>query len=191
MWLKTVFVLAIASVVGACAGSLHQMPTVESEKLNLAQAEVQNGMAPQPRLVSEEEVQSTVQQAIELVRPAGAQLCHELRVGTCSWRFSLSRDSSINAGAAPGGIIQINRGVVAYADSVEEVAFVIGHEIGHHAANHLETSQRNQAVGATIGAIFMGAIAAMGTALRTRSPAARLRRLRRIVSATVSPTVWR
>ena len=63
---------------------------------------------------------------------------------------------------APGlnGLITVNRGIVEYAANEEEVCLVIAHEMGHQAANHLATSQRNQAVGALIGAILLGAAGA-------------------------------
>jgi predicted Zn-dependent protease len=40
---------------------------------------------------------------------------------------------------------------------------VIAHEIGHHSANHLAASQRNQVVGAVIGAVLMGAVGALAS----------------------------
>ena len=40
---------------------------------------------------------------------------------------------------------------------------VIAHEMGHQAANHLVTGQRNRAVGALVGAILLGAVGAAAT----------------------------
>ena len=37
---------------------------------------------------------------------------------------------------------------IQYATNEDEVALVIAHEIGHQAADHVATGQRNQAVGA-------------------------------------------
>ena len=50
----------------------------------------------------------------------------------------------MNAGAGPNGLIVVNRGIVEYAANEEEVCLVIAHEMGHQAANHLATSQRNR-----------------------------------------------
>ncbi len=90
-----------------------------------------------------------------------------MNVGVCEWKFRAMKDRSLNAGAAPNGLIIVNRGIVEYAANEEEVALVIAHEIGHQAANHIATGQRNQAVGALVGAILLGAA---GAAASYRSP---------------------
>ena len=54
----------------------------------------------------------------------------------------------------------INRGIVEYAANEDEVAMVIAHEIGHQAADHVATGQRNQAVGSLVGAVLLGALGA-------------------------------
>ena len=78
-----------------------------------------------------------------------------MNVGVCEWQFGAVRDRSLNAGARPNGLIVVNRGIVEYAENEEEVCLVIAHEMGHQAANHLATSQRNKAVGAMVGAILL------------------------------------
>ena len=90
-----------------------------------------------------------------------------MNVGVCEWKFRAMKDRSLNASAAPNGLILVNRGIVEYAANEEEVALVIAHEIGHQAANHIATGQRNQAVGALVGAILLGAA---GAAASYRSP---------------------
>jgi predicted Zn-dependent protease len=69
----------------------------------------------------------------------------------------------MNAGASANGTIVVNRGIVEYADNEEEVAMVIAHEIGHQSANHVVTAQRNQAVGAVVGAVLLGAVGALAS----------------------------
>lgn len=50
--------------------------------------------------------------------------------------FTVLDTEMINAFAAPGGYIYISRGLLPYLDSEEELAGVLGHEIGHVTANH-------------------------------------------------------
>jgi len=50
--------------------------------------------------------------------------------------FSVLDSEMINAFAAPGGYIYISRGILPYLDSEEELAGVLGHEIGHVTAGH-------------------------------------------------------
>ena len=63
----------------------------------------------------------------------------------------------MNASAGANGLIVINRGIVEYAANEDEVAMVIAHEIGHQAADHVATGQRNQAVGSLVGAVLLAA----------------------------------
>ena len=167
MWHKAVSALAIASVLSGCAGALHQLPLVDSGKLSLAQTEVQNGAAPERRSVADDEVTAILHSALNRIRPSATQLCQELSVGVCQWQFRQLKDRSMNAGAGPGGVIVINRGIVEYADNEEQVALVIAHEIGHQAANHIENSRRNATVGAVFGGILLGIL---GAAASYRSP---------------------
>lgn len=73
----------------------------------------------------------------------------------------------MNASAGPNGVISVNRGIVEFAENEDQVAMVISHEIGRQIANHVATSQRNQAVGAIVGAVLLGAT---GAAASYRSP---------------------
>lgn len=49
-------------------------------------------------------------------------------------------DAMINAFAVPGGVIGINTGIVIEADSMDEVASVLAHEIAHLSQRHYEHS---------------------------------------------------
>lgn len=66
------------------------------------------------------------------------------------WRFYVVNDPQINAFALPGGIVYVNRGLIDRADRLDELAGVIGHEIGHivqrHAVQQMEKAQGTNAV---------------------------------------------
>ncbi len=126
----------------------------------MAQAEVRMASPPLRRWVSDEEAAMTLRTAIQLVRPPATNLCHEMNVGVCDWKFRMSRDRDLNAGAMGYGNIVLNRGIVEYAASEEEVCLVVAHEIGHHAANHVARGTRNQMIGALIGVAVAGLAAA-------------------------------
>ena len=161
MWLSRpiLLMLAGACLVCGCSGAIHRLPALTSSQLNLAHAEVRSsGGPPQPQNVSDEEATRVLRAAIDRIRPAADQLCREMVVGICRWTVHASDDRSLNAFAGPDGSIVINRGVVDYAANEEEVAVVIAHEIGHHAADHHARRQHNQMVGSLIGNIVMTAI---------------------------------
>ena len=151
--------------LGGCSGAVHRLPQVDGGQLSLAQSEVRAQAGPPARrTVSDDEVMETVNAALARIRPAATQVCQEMRTGTCRWSFRLSSDRSLNASAGDGGVIVVNRGIVEYARSEDEVALVIAHEIGHQAADHLATARRNQAVGAAVGAVLLGALGVAASA---------------------------
>jgi predicted Zn-dependent protease len=159
MWRECLAALAGAVLLGGCGGAVHQLPKIDQTNLNLAASEVQTaGTAPQRRAVSDEEAGDAIHGAVTRIKPAATELCHEMRVGACAWSIRLSRDRSMNATAGGNGIVIINRGVVEYATGEEEIMLVVAHEIGHHAANHVATAQRNQVIGSVVGAVLVGAL---------------------------------
>ena len=156
-----------ACLVCGCAGAVHQLPQVSDGSISLAQSEVQAAGPPLRRPVSDDEVLLILRSANDRIQASAFQLCTEMDVGVCDWQFRALQDSSINANAAPNGWIFVNRGIVEYAANEEEVCLVIAHEMGHQAANHVATGQRNRMVGALIGAALLGAAgvaASQGTA---------------------------
>ena len=52
------------------------------------------------------------------------------------WHFYIVDSPDINAFAVPGGFIYVNRGLIERATKMDEVAGVIGHEIGHVVLRH-------------------------------------------------------
>ena len=65
------------------------------------------------------------------------------------WEFHVVNAPEVNAFAVPGGFIYINRGLIERAGSLDELAGVLGHEIGHvvlrHSAEQME--KRGKATG--------------------------------------------
>lgn len=69
----------------------------------------------------------------------------------------------INAFALPGGYVNINRGILAFANSEAEVASVLAHEMGHVTAKHISERYSQSALtqlGATALSIGLGNSAA-------------------------------
>jgi metalloendopeptidase OMA1, mitochondrial len=75
------------------------------------------------------------------------------------WEFVVfDEPKTVNAFALPGGKVGVYTGLVNLADSDDEIAIVMGHEIGHVTARH-GAERMSQALLAGIG----GAIVAAGT----------------------------
>ena len=160
---RSFLALSGACLVCGCSGAVHQLPQVSEMGLAMAKSEVQMAGLPQRRLVSDDEVVETLRSAVGRIEAPAMQLCHEVDVGVCDWKFHAARDRTVNAGALPSGHIVVNRGIVEYAANEEEVCMVIAHEMGHHVANHVQAGLRNQVVGAMIGAVLLGVVGALAS----------------------------
>jgi predicted Zn-dependent protease len=70
--------------------------------------------------------------------------------GDLDWQFFVVNTDVVNAFALPGGFIYVNRGIIERADKLDELAGVMGHEIGHvvkrHSVKQMQTQQ-----GANVG----------------------------------------
>ncbi|MGQ9617880.1 MAG: M48 family metallopeptidase [Candidatus Aminicenantia bacterium] len=58
-------------------------------------------------------------------------------VSDYDFQFKIVNSNEVNAFATMGGQIWVNRGLIEKADSEEEIAGVIAHEIGHVAGRHI------------------------------------------------------
>jgi predicted Zn-dependent protease len=62
------------------------------------------------------------------------------------WHFYIVNSHQVNAFALPGGFIYVNRGLIESTDRLDELAGVLGHEIGHviqrHNVKQMQSSQK-------------------------------------------------
>ena len=64
------------------------------------------------------------------------------------WSFYVVDSKEVNAFAVPGGFVYINRGLIERANKMDQVAGVLGHEIGHITQRHsVEQMQKQQQAG--------------------------------------------
>jgi predicted Zn-dependent protease len=70
--------------------------------------------------------------------------------------FYVLDEPTVNAMAFPDGYVFVHRGLITYLRSEDELAGVIGHEIGHVVGNHARRSNQMVAFGQVAG--FIGAI---------------------------------
>jgi len=78
------------------------------------------------------------------------------------YTFTVIDSPEINAFALPGGFVYINRGLLLYLKSEDELAAVLAHEVGHITARHAIQQQARGRLGNT-AAVVGGVVAAVAT----------------------------
>ena len=81
------------------------------------------------------------------------------------YKFFLVDDKDINAFSLPGGYIYLNKGLLSYVQSDDELAGVLGHEITHAAHHHVARLQKEQ--GRLNSQMAIGALVAIFAKLPT------------------------
>ncbi|HUG04343.1 MAG TPA: M48 family metalloprotease [Steroidobacteraceae bacterium] len=98
----------------------------------------------------------------EYVQRIGEKLAKASDRPELDWKFTIIDTDDVNAFATMGGYVYISRGILPYIQNEAELAAVLGHEIGHITAKHLQSRQRKSTV---------SNIASAATAIFTGMPA--------------------
>jgi len=70
------------------------------------------------------------------VQQLGLSIARTTSRADLDWRFNIIDSREVNAFALPGGFIYVNRGLIERADRLDQLAGVLGHEIGHVVQRH-------------------------------------------------------
>ena len=84
------------------------------------------------------------------VNGLGQRLAAKSELPKLKWTFTVLDSDIINAFALPGGFVYISRVLLALADTEDQLAGVLGHEIGHVTARHA-ANRYSAAVGTNVG----------------------------------------
>src|SRR6188508_2753051 len=106
-----------------------------------------------------------VHQDLELqdyVQRVGEKLAAVSERPELEWHFTIVDTDDVNAFATMGGYVYISRGILPYFQNEADLAAVLGHEIGHIAAEHMKKQQRKG---------LLSGIASAATAIFTGVPA--------------------
>ncbi|HKV10668.1 MAG TPA: M48 family metallopeptidase [Thermoanaerobaculia bacterium] len=66
----------------------------------------------------------------------GRRIVAQTGLGNRPWNFFVVQDSSVNAFNLPGGLVYVNTGLLAEADTLDQLVGVMSHEIAHGAKRH-------------------------------------------------------
>ena len=88
-----------------------------------------------------------------LVKRLGREIAANSHRSNLEFRFTVLDSPEVNAFALPGGYVYITRGIIAYMNSEEHLAGVLGHEIGHVTARHSVRQHATSTTASVFGAI--------------------------------------
>src|SRR3954469_4493134 len=125
---------ALAFVVVACGVSEDQ--EVQIGRQNAEQINSQLSLVQDPIVTN-------------YVRDLGLSIAHTTPRADLDWQFFVVNSREVNAFALPGGFIYVNRGLIERAEQLDELAGVIGHEIGHVVRRH-SVQQMEKRTGANL-----------------------------------------
>ena len=152
---KAFFLLGTAVLVAGSVASTAQAP---SRGLNPRY--VQESQQDHPKLIEEFGGAETGQRA-GYVDSVGRRVAAYSGVAPQAYRFTLLNSAVENAFATPGGYVYITRQLMGLMDDESQLAFALGHEVGHVAGNHAQArqsySQRNTILG-VLGAVLGGVV---------------------------------
>nr|WP_314445340.1 M48 family metalloprotease [uncultured Sphingomonas sp.] len=156
---KTILMLSAAAVVTAPAAL-----SAQTAYRNLNARYVQQAQQQHPAVIQEYGGAETGARGA-YVESIGRRVAAYTGVNPAAYRFTTLNSAVENAFAVPGGYIYITRQLMGLMNDEAELAFVLGHETGHVAANHAQArqtaAQRNAVsgiLGAIIGSVIGGGI---------------------------------
>jgi beta-barrel assembly-enhancing protease len=134
--MKRLLCAAVLSLpLGACAVS-------QQEEVAMGQ-EAAGQVAQQLPMINDPEV-------VRYINVLGDSIALLTSRADLDWHFYVVNSSDVNAFALPGGFIYVNRGLIERNDRMNELAGVLGHEIGHVVMRH-SVKQMQQAQKANVG----------------------------------------
>jgi len=82
----------------------------------------------------------------DYVTQLGDSIARNTSRGDLAWHFYVVNSLQVNAFSLPGGYVYVNRGLIEHTDRLDELAGVLGHEIGHviqrHSVKQMQSSQK-------------------------------------------------
>jgi predicted Zn-dependent protease len=167
----------LGGMLGGMLGGCSTNPTTGRNQLNLlsTQQEIAMGDQAKGELTSEYGGVVPDKTATDYVRQVGMSMVPytEAKNPELPWEFTFLDSEVVNAFALPGGKVFMSRGLAEKLENEAELAAVLGHEIGHVTARHVNDRLSRQ-MGIAVGAAAVGIIVGESSDSLTKAGAAAL-----------------
>ena len=149
-----IFLIVVCTVYLGDVGLVsHQaMAMTEEEEIKIGE-EAHKQILQQYRVYDNKDLQNYVQFI-------GKKLAEKSARPHLDYSFLVLDSEEVNAFALPGGYIYLTRGIMAYLKSEAKLAAVLGHEIGHVAAQHA-IRQKSASQAANLGSTLVAILGAL------------------------------
>lgn len=162
-------IVAVVGLFSYFTTSSENPVTGENQRIRMTPAEeIALGRQLAPQMASQFGGVSGNENARERVRRVGARVVAQSAAAKASYQFTfnlLADRNTVNAFALPGGQIFITEALLGRLKSEDELAAVLGHEVGHvlarHSAEHIAKQQLTQTM---VGAVVIGSGGGYNTA---------------------------
>ena len=94
------------------------------------------------------------------VSALGRDIARHTSRGALDWQFHVVNSRDVNAFALPGGFIYVNRGLIERSRTLDHLAGVLGHEIGHVVERH-SVDRMKKATGTNVGVAILCAVTSL------------------------------
>ncbi len=157
---RLILVLLATLAVGGCS-TTYRLPAVSDAEIAAATSDINNSDALRPVVRTESEARALVDTVVDRLELAAMPICEQVDYEPCIFNVQYDHnDSTPNAWASGENEITITGGMLRYLHNEDEVAAIIGHEMGHHIVGHIDSSTTRIVLGQIFGAI-LGAAAAI------------------------------
>ena len=138
--LSRLIVLATTLILIGCAPA-QLMPQFDDTTLRTKQRDISTQQKRLPRQITEDP-STALSRIYDRLEPSATRRCIEngekwLENSCSNWRVEVVKDENFNAYATSNRKIVFTTEVFKYTRSDDELAFILGHELGHHILNHL------------------------------------------------------
>jgi MAF protein len=126
---------ALATFLSGCSTEYNIVTGKEEAFYYSTDKEVQMGQAISRQVEKEYKLADDplIQKRVEDIGKKIASVCDRKEI---DYTFKVLDDEEVNAVSLPGGFVYINKGLIDKVDNDDELAGVIGHEVGHIVARH-------------------------------------------------------
>lgn len=149
---RTLAAVSLAATFALAGCATNPVTGKKQVVLMSEQQELEMGKAYYPITTQLSEGETPHRDVQALVNRVGMRMAARSERPNLPWEFNVVDSNEPNAYALPGGKLSITRGLISKMESEDQLASVLGHEIGHVTARHsVVSASRSQLLGLLLG----------------------------------------